>query len=62
VQRLKTHVVEESKAGMHATRLGMLDHNYSILVDDPELLECFLNYPEVSPQEPFALDFDDIAI
>jgi hypothetical protein len=54
-------MVIETEASMHATQLGTLNQNFSILVDDLELLECFLNYSEVTPQELFALDFDDIA-
>jgi hypothetical protein len=28
----------------------------SILVDDQDMLECFLDFPAISPQHPFALD------
>ena len=34
---------------------------FSILCDDQDMLECFLNYPAVDEQHPFALDYDTIA-
>ena len=40
------------------------DHNshaFSIMVDDDDMLECFLNFPEVDFQHPFALDYQGIA-
>jgi RNase H-like domain found in reverse transcriptase/Reverse transcriptase (RNA-dependent DNA polymerase) len=48
----------------HATTSGTPDEDgfyHSILIDDPKLLECFLSYPEVTPEEPFALDLQSIA-
>ena len=33
----------------------------SILMDDPELAECFLNFPDVDHEHPFALDYETIA-
>ncbi len=41
--------------------MGTPDHFFSILVDDEQMLECFLNYPEVTPKQPFALDLETIA-
>jgi hypothetical protein len=32
-----------------------------LLIDDEDMLECFLNYPEVDEQHPFALDYETIA-
>jgi hypothetical protein len=34
---------------------------FSILLDDQDVLECFLIYPAVDVDHPFALDFDTIA-
>jgi len=45
---------------MHA-QSGTLDSYYSILVDDEDLLECFLFHPEEELQDPFVLDYDTIA-
>ena len=32
-------------------------HSFSICMDDDDLLHCFLNFPEVTPDKQFALDF-----
>jgi transposase InsO family protein len=53
--------VNTDLAFMHEQRSGTLDHNFSILVDDEELLECLLSLPEVTPEQPFALNFEQIA-
>jgi hypothetical protein len=34
---------------------------FSILCDDDDMLQCFLNYPAVDAEHPFALDYDTIA-
>lgn len=34
---------------------------FTTLEDDHELIDCLLNFPEVTPDEPFALDFQTIA-
>jgi len=49
----------EQKNSMHAPS-GTPDA-YSLLVDDDELLECFLAFPEVTPDKPFVLDYESIA-
>ena len=55
--------VDNSEVAMHANMSGTPDDfSYSLLVDDAELLECFLSFPEVTPEQPFALDFATIAI
>jgi transposase InsO family protein len=53
----------DSEDSMHATVSGTPEqkHSYSILVDDEDMLECFLNFPDVTPATPFALDFNEIA-
>jgi hypothetical protein len=55
VKSLDDIVLETGAVGLHES--GTLDHNFSILVDDDDLLDCFLNYPDVTATEPFALDF-----
>jgi transposase InsO family protein len=37
------------------------DTSFSILCDDQDMMDCFLNYPDVDEQHPFALDYDTIA-
>ena len=55
-------VIDSPEDGMHADELGTPDdHFYSLLVDDDDILECLLNYPEVTPEQPFALDWQRIA-
>ena len=34
---------------------------YTSIVEDPELAQCFLNFPEVDHEHPFALDYGSIA-
>ena len=46
---------------LHAQVSGTPDHSFSILVGDEQMLECFLSYPDVTPDEPFVLDMDTIA-
>jgi hypothetical protein len=36
-------------------------YSFSILMDDMEIAECFLNFPEVDNEHPFALDYATIA-
>jgi len=31
-------------------------HAFSFLIDDTDILECFLNFPDVNPEHPFVLD------
>ena len=59
---LPQHVTRANNSeAMHADLSGTPDYSYSFLVDDEELLECFLSFPEVTPEQPFALDFVTIA-
>ena len=60
---LPQHVsrANNSEASMHAHLSGTPDYSYSFLVDDDELLECFLSFTEVTPEQPFALNFTTIA-
>ena len=57
----RTNVNSSPEDFMHAELLGTPDYSCSMLVDDNQLLECFLNYPEVTPEQPFALDWQRIA-
>ena len=41
--------------------IGPGQYSYSICMDDPEIAECFLNFPEVDNGNPFALDYENIA-
>ena len=34
---------------------------FTSIIDDPELVQCFLNFPEVDHEQPFALDYSSIA-
>ena len=36
-------------------------HAFSFLIDDTDMLECFLNFPDVDPEHPFVLDCSVIA-
>ena len=62
-QQLPQNVTRaDNSEAMLAEMSGTPDEfSYSILVDDEELLECFLSFPEVTPEQPFALDFTNIA-
>ena len=35
-------------------------HAFSVAIDDEALLDCFLNYPEVAPEQPFVLEYSVI--
>ena len=40
---------------------GLSPHVFSVLTDDDNLLDCFLNFPEVNAAAPHALDYTAIA-
>ena len=52
--------------GWHASKAddNRLDNDeafmFATIVDD-EVMECFLNFPDVDPKHPFALDYSSIA-
>jgi len=50
--------------GMHAhsQQSGTPDADCSFIIDDEDLLECFLAFPDATPEEPFLLDYEQIAI
>ena len=61
----QTSLNSEAMAKAHKDELGTDDEpgkmRHSNVIDDSEMLECFLNLPEVTYDEPFVLNFSTIA-
>ncbi len=52
----------EHMSSFHYDEDDLHDHSFSTMVNNEELLQCMLNFPEIEMHEPFFLDYSYIAL
>ena len=60
ISQADSPVSHRLRQSMHANQNNN-QHSFSIIMDDDEMLNCFLSFPEVDNEHPYALDFQEIA-